>query len=302
MTTVGKMITQTRGKLQSWADQSEQSTTLSATIGTADATFSVLAARGIATGISPGTIEIDSELMFLEAVDTANGACTVAAWGRGYEDTTPAIHLGGRRVISNPSFPRSKILDEMNTVMGRIYPKIFAVKQIETIVNAVKLTYPLPSDAERVLYARWQVPGPEEYWQDVRFMRFNQGLGTLSGDTGRSVDFGDSMMPGRPLQIVYQAQPGLLSDESAEFATATSLGNSIEDVIVLGAAAALVEGLELSRLQTSSIEQQNRSQLVAPSAALTSSRFLNQRFSERLSEEQDKLRELFPPRIARSWR
>lgn len=299
-TTAGQMIDEIR-RLLRFGNQ-EQVTTLTQTMGSADASFSVPPARGIATGISAGLVEIDSELLFVEKVGT-DGVATVTPWGRGYESTTAAAHFAGARVVSQPAFPRAKVLDTVNDVLGRIYPSVFAVKQVETTTTYPRITYALPSDAERVLSAKWLVPGGDEYWRDVRRMRMSPGLGTQFGDAGRTVDVADAMMPGRPLQILYAARPAPLAAETDVFETVTGLASSIKDVVTIGAAAgALTISQELSRLQTSSIEQQNRSQLVAPSAALTSSRFLDQRFQERLAEEHRSLLELFPPRITRSWR
>jgi hypothetical protein len=76
----------------------------------------------------------------------------------------------------------------------------------------------------------------------------------------------------------------------------------MRDVLVLGAVAQLLPSQELSRLQMSSVEQQNRSGLVAPSAALTSSRYLEQKFQVRLQEERRSLQRLYPPRLTGVWK
>lgn len=295
-TTCSKMIAEVRGNLQSWNLDEEQSTTLAGTMGSADVTFSVTTSRGIATGASPGIIEIDDELLFVDSINSANGNCTVPTWGRGYLSTTAATHVAGARVISQPSFPRSKILDNMNQVLNRIFPGVFAVKVVNLTTTLPAITYDLPDDAQWVLAARWQVPDGTGYWRGVRGWRMSP-----AGTLGVSVDIGDSMMPGRPLQVIYAAKPAPLVNETDDFETVTGLGLGLADVVTLGAAAALTVGQESSRLQMSSVEQQNRAQLVAPSAALTTSRFLNDRFKGRLAEERLALQRLYPPRITRSW-
>lgn len=300
MITVGKMIDEVLGGLTSWSSNVEQAATLAATVGPMDLSLTVTNPRGTSTGISPGLLEIDRELLFCDTVGT-DGTITIVPWGRGFRSTTPATHAAGARVVSQPSFPRDKILDGLNQTLERVFPDLFAVKQVELTTTTPVMTYAMPADCQRVLYAKWQMPDARQYWQTVQRWRQSPGGGTRTGDMGRTVDVADRMVPGRPIQFVYAAKPAPLSSETDDFATVTGLDTSTEDVITLGATVQLLPGLELSRLQTSSVEQQNRSQLVAPSAALTSTRYLETRFQQRLAEERKSLQMLYPPRVTRNW-
>lgn len=299
--TAHQVIDETMGLLQSFTLDESQSTTLNSSLDNAALTFTVTQTRGIATGISPGVIEIDSELMYCDSVDSA-GVATIPAWGRGYLGTTAVPHSPGARVISQPTFPRAWTLQAINETIDRVYPEIFVPKSVELTTTIPKFTYSLPTDAEFVLKAAWQEPGPAQYWRTCRRLRMSPGGGTQFGDTGRTVDVGDSVYPGRPIQFIYAAKPQHLVSETDDFETVTGLGLGMVDVVTFGAASGLLTvSQELSRLQMSSVEQQNRSQLVAPSAALTSSRYLDQKFSERLAEERISLRRLYPPRIQGVW-
>jgi hypothetical protein len=293
-TTTSKMIAATRGLLQSWSLDEEQSTTLAADMGVGDLSFTITTARGIATGVSPGIIEIDEELMYCDSISSTGG--TITAWGRGHLETVPAAHVTGTRIISQPTFPRAKILDEMNQTMARIFPDVFAVKVFDDTVKSVSITYNLPDDAQWVLAGKWQRADGRQYWQSLQRMRVSP-----IGSDGVTVDVADHMMPGRPIQFIYAAKPSPLVNESDDFETTTGLSISVQDVVTIGAADSLTVSQELSRLQMSSVEQQNRAQLVAPSAALTSSRYLEQRFQQRLMEERKSLQRLYPPRVNRSW-
>jgi hypothetical protein len=298
--TCSQMIYETQGLLSSWSFDESQSTSLGAALGVSDTAFTVSTPRGIATGVSPGIVEIDQELMYCDSVNQS-GNVTIVPWGRGYLGTTPAAHSAGARVVSQPTFPRYWTMQAMNEVMERIFPMVFAVKQVELTTTFPKITYQLPPDAQWVLGARWQLPDGRLYWQSIRRWRMSPGGGTQFGDQGVTVDVADSMIPGRPIQFLYAAKPGLFTAETDDFTTVTGLNLGIRDVVTLGAAAQMTTSQELSRLQVSSVEQQNRSQLVAPSAALTSSRFLEQRFQERLMEERRSLQRLYPPRITGVW-
>lgn len=300
MITAGQMVDDVLGELAGWTLDEEQSTTLAADIGSTDLTFTVTANHGIALGVSPGILEIDSELFYCSNV-TGN-TVTIEPWGRGHKSTVATSHAAGARVVSQPTFPRAKVLDAMNQILNRIYPDVYAVKSIESTTTFPQITYPLPSDAEWLLNARWQVPDGRRYWETVDRWRMSPGGGTQFGDQGRTVDIADSMIPGRPLQILYAARPGALVSESDSFETVTGLDIAIRDVVTLGAATQMLPQLELSRLQMSSVEQQNRAQLVAPSAALTATNALERRFEQRLAEERRSLQRLYPPRVTGVWK
>lgn len=300
MATCAQMIAETQGLLQSWVLDESQSTTLSSGITANALTFVVTQPRGIATGVSPGIVEIDQELIYCDSVDNSGNA-TVPAWGRGYLGTSAAVHATGARVISQPTFPRYWTLQALNETMERMFPSVYATGQVELTTTVPQITYGLPATAQWVLGARWLEPGGMQYWRAVKRWRMSPGGGTHFGDQGITVDVADTMMPGRPIQFLYAAKANAFVNETDDFVAATGFNIGLRDVVCLGAASQMTTALELSRLQISSVEQQNRAQLVAPSAALTSSNFLDKRFQERLMEERKALQRLYPPRVTGAW-
>lgn len=300
--TVGAMIDEVLGLLESWSLDEEQSTTLASHLTPTSTSFTVTEARGVATGISPGIIEIEQELIYCDLV--SGTTATIPPWGRGYKNTVAKAHNVGVRVVSQPTFPRAKTLDAMNQVMQRIFPTVFAVRQYESTTTAPRIVYDVPDDLQWVLTAKWLTPTGTGYWETVDRWRVSPGGGTQDGDGlhGVTVDVADSIPAGRPIQFIYAAKPVTMVNESDDFVTVSGLNAGLRDVVTLGAASIMTVSQELSRLQVSSVEQQNRSQLVAPSAALTSSRYLEQRFQERLLEERRSLQRLYPPRITGVWK
>lgn len=297
------LIDETLGILESWSSDEDQATTLAADMGPGDLSFTVTDVRGTVVGISTGLVEIEQEMLYVQDVDN-DGTCTLPAWGRGYKSTSPASHAAGTRVVSQPSFPRSKILDAMNRALERMFSGgLFAVKSFESTTTVPTLTYDIPDDAQRVLAARWLVPDGRGYWQAVKRIRTWPGGGTLPGDglNGVTADVADYMPPGQPIQFLYAAKPDALLDESDDYETTTHMPPGTRDLVTLGAAVALLPALELSRLQTASVEQQNRNGLVAPSAALTATRALEALYEQRLAEEVKAQQQLYPPRITGSW-
>jgi len=298
--TAADLIDETQGLLQTFAQDSDQVTTLGADCAPTDLTVTVSTVRSGTLGLSPGVIEIGSELMFVTAIDQNSGVATVAPWGRGYLGTTATSHSNGDRVTSQPTFPRHWVLNALNETINRVFPEIFVPKVATLTTTVPKITYDLPDDADWVLDARWQPPTGTSYWQGVKRWRDSRGGTTVSGDPGVAVDVADVMTPGCPIEFTYAAAPVAFTDETSTYAS-TGLPDGVRDVLVLGAASALTTSQELSRLQTSSVEQQDRAHLVAPAAALTSSRFLEQKFQLRLSEEVKSLRRKWPLRPQWSW-
>lgn len=296
-----QLIDEVHGLLQSYAADESQYTTLTGSLTSGALTFThTPATPAVATGISTGVIEIDQELLYVDTVD-ASGNCTIPAWGRGHKGTTAASHTAGSRIVSQPSFPRFWTLQKINETLDRVFPEVFAVKSVETTATYPVLTYPLPSDAQFVLKGAWQTPGASLYWKSIQRFRMSPGLGSLTGDTGRSVDVADSMQPGRPIQFLYAAAPTHLTTEADDFEAITGLGAGMYDVIVSGAASLMAASADLSRLQMQSVEQQARSQSVAPNSGLNAASFLEKRFQARLLEERKSLQRLFPPRVTGSW-
>jgi hypothetical protein len=304
--TANDLVIETQGLLKSWNINSEQVTTLSSGITNSALTFVVTDTASAVLGVSSGIVEIGEELILVSDV-AGDGTCTVPPWGRGYLGTTPASHNTGDLVVSQPTFPRAKVLVALNETISRVFPKLFAERSASFTTSVPSITYDLPDDAVRLLDARWQVSGAAKYWKGIRKMRMNPTGGTTAsgGVTGPfsnvSVDIADGMTPGRPLVITYAAQPGQFTTINDDYLTVTGLPLTSKDVLIFGAASSLTVSSELSRLQIATIEQQDRAKTVAPAAALTSSGFLNKRYAERLNEEATALREKYPPRIMGVW-
>lgn len=300
MPNASRLIDETLGLLQSFTSDIEQSTTLNAPITSTALTFQVISPAGGIAGLSPGIIEMGTELIYCDSV-AADGTATIAPWGRGYDNTTAAGHAAGVRVTSQPSFPRFWVLEAINETIQRVFPSVFAVTVNDFTTTYPQITYDLDDGVQWVLDARWRPPSGIGYWQAVKRWRMGTGGTAVSGDPGVSVDVADALMPGCPIEFTCAGVPSPLVTESDDFVLTTGLGVGMRDVIVTGAAAQLTTSQELSRLQVSTIEQQDRARLVAPSAALTSSRFLEQKFQSRLKEETMSLRRRYPLRVTGAW-
>lgn len=303
MTTVAEVIEETRALLRGPIE--EQSSTLQNAIDASALSLVLTDTRSITLGATPGVIEIELEQIYASVID-AMGNVTVPPWGRGHRNTTPAAHPANARVISQPQYGRQRILDKLNDTCNRMFPSVYGIKHFNATATEPVRTYNTPDDLERVLTVEWQVPDGAQDWLTVRRWKTNAGgrPTTADGnnpDQGVTVTVGDYMIPGRPVHFVYAAKPGLLVNEADSFETVTGFASSLKDVCVYGAAAALIIANETSRMQLTSIEQQDRTSKITPSAALSASRYLEQEFQTRLAEERKTLQQLYPPRVTGQW-
>lgn len=298
--TAAKLINETLGHLQSFTGDASQLTTLATSIDADDLTFMVSPLQDGAMGLTAGAVEIDSELIFVQSVD-ADGNVVVPAWGRGHNGTTATTHAAFSRVTSAPVFPRQRVLDALNETVLRLFPKLFVPKVATATTTVPQNTYDLPEDAQWVVDARWLIPDASRRWIGVKRLRMSRGGYGQPGDLGVSVDVGDYTFPGQPIEFTYAAAPTAMSLESDVYAAVTGLPERTKDLVVLGAVLALLPAQELSRLQITTAEQQDRNRLVAPGSALQSARYLEQRFALRLSEEVASLRRSYPVRVMGSY-
>lgn len=291
--TCADLITECEAQLHGWGSTQDRVTPLSTNIGATDLTFKVDYAFGQAVGISPGIVQIDSELIYVVSVDATTNIATVAnGFGRGYRGTTAASHVAGTPIITRPKFPRVDLFNELNLIIGAVFPDLFAVETYTTTVTYPSNTYTLPGAQGvpmSVLDAQWQ--DPIGNWIKCPGYTIDPYDGTFR--------LGSGPMIGRPLRILYAVQPRLFTSESDQFAAVTGLPESASDVLTLGVVAKLVPGLDISRAQLSSVEQSDRSRVVPPNAGVNVGKYLMALYQDRLSNEATSLRRQYRPRITR---
>ena len=293
--TCGDLITEASAQLHGWGSTQDRITPLSADIGPTDTTFTVDFTFGQSVGITPGVIEIDSEQLYVTAIDTNTGICTVArGFGRGYLGTTAVSHSAGAKVVSRPKFPRVWLMKQINEIIGAVYPDLFAVNKYQTVVTYPSNTYTLPNTNGTplsILDAQWQ--DPIGNWVRCASYNVDPYDGTMRLGSGPWI--------GRPLRVIYATEPRPFSAETDELVAATGLPESCADVLTLGVVAHQVPGLDISRAQLSSVEQSDRSRVVPPNAGVNAAKFLMAEYEERLQNEAQSLRRQYPPRMNRKF-
>lgn len=295
MTTAGDLITEASDQLHGWGSTQDRVTPLTANVGPTDTTFTVDFTFGQSVGITPGVIEIDSELLYVTSVDSATGVVTLAnGFGRGYRGTTAASHTAGARVISRPKFPRSTLFKQINEIIGAVYPDLFGVGTYIGTVTYPSNIYNLGSTTGtpmEIIDAEWQ--DPLGNWHRCQSYTVDAFDGTMR--------LGSGPMIGRPLRVLYKTQPRTFNTETDDLVTQTGLPASAGDVLTLGVVAKLVPGLDISRAQLNSVEQSDRSRVVPPFAGVNVGKYLMAEFEQRLANEAQSLRRQYKPRVRRTF-
>ena len=294
MTTCGDLITEASAQLHGWGTTQDRITPLAADLDSSSLTFTVSYAFGQSVGISPGVVEIDSELIYVVSVDPNTGIVTVAPGGRGYSGTTPTTHTAGTKVVSRPKFPRVWLFKQINEIIESVFPDLFAVGTYTGTMTWPSNRYNLGStigQPRRALSAEWQ--DTLGNWRPLQSFSIDPWDGTFV--------LGTTPMPGRPFRVQYACEPRAFLSETDDLVTRTGLPASAADVLTLGVVAKQAPGLDISRAQLSSVEQSDRSRVVPPSAGVNVAKYIMAEFQDRLMNEAASLRKQYKTRIVRTF-
>lgn len=255
MTTIGEISAEISLMLHGWTGVRERMTSLAADINDTTTTFNVT--NG--TRVTRGLIEIDEELMLVDSVDEA----TVLLFpdGRAEEATDAASHLANARVVNDPIFPKVSILRAMRDTVSEIHPDLYAVKKTQIAWTPARFTYELPSDVDRVLEVKYDIPGPTGYWPYATYWNYDSTANVSEYPSGKTLTIDAGIVPGFAVEVTYAAPFGVVTGSSQTFED-LSIPDSCRDVITYGAAWRLTQSLETSRLQMQSVEQMARQDAV----------------------------------------
>lgn len=292
MSTFSQLVDQTLMHLHGYTTLQDLATYASADISASATTFAV----NDVTAISRGTVEIGDELIWVDDINTQTGTVTVPPYGRGYRGTTPAFHASGSRVVSSPLFPRKIVADTLNEAIRAVYPDLFAVGETTFNYQPAINTYSLPAGALDIIQISWQTTGPSREWMPIRRMRVDKHAAPSAFSTGVSFSLYDSIVPGRPIRVIYTKQPTALVNASDDFTTVTGLPESCEDLIRLGASYRLVPFFDTPHLSGSTAEADFAAQQRGVGQSAQLSRYLLQMYQVRLAEESKRLRTVYPNR------
>jgi hypothetical protein len=294
-TTYANMIDEVLLNLSGYTLRQDRSTHLTQDITSSGLTLNLADVSNIGKGV----VEIDDELLWIDAYDRVSNTATIAPYGRGYNGTVAAAHTLNSRVTVAPTFPKAIAKKAINDTIDAVFPQLFAVGVHVFNFNSAKTTYSLPAEAETILYVSWQPTGSTEEWMPLRNWRHDPLANTTAFGSGNTISVYDNVQSGRKIQVYYTKKPTTLSDSasSAVFETVTGLPSSCKDVILYGASYRLSAFIDPGRLNYSSAEADNADTKIQYGSGASTARFMLGLYQQRLNEEAGKLRDVYPTRI-----
>jgi len=247
------------------------------------------------TVLTRGLVEIDEELIWVDSFDRTSNTATIPAYGRGFRDTTAAVHTAGTRVTITPSFPRSVIRRNLQQAIDAVYPDLFGVYYTLFTFQAAVTTYVLPDECVDVLAASWQTIGPSKEWLPIRHYRVDRTANPIVWNSGKTISIREGIIPGRQIMVTYTKKPTVLQYDTDDFSM-TGLEDTCREVIVLGAAYRTAMYLDFGRVPAMSAEAGSMGQNNPIGSAVNIGRSIQNLYQQRLQIEIRRLQEQFPPR------
>ena len=152
MTTFNNLVDDVQLDLSGFTYRQDRVTYLTSAATSGDLVLNVASTDNIGKGI----IEIDDEMLWVDAYDRQANTITVAPFGRGYNGTTAATHDTNTKVTITPTYPRYAVKRAINDTINAVYPKVFAVGSTAVSFLASRTTYAIPADAVHILSMAWQ--------------------------------------------------------------------------------------------------------------------------------------------------
>ena len=294
MPTLNEMVDEVRSSLAGYTLRQDRISYLTTAINTTDLAMTI----GSSANLAKGIIEVDDELIWVDNFNQSTSVLNAApGFGRGYQGTSPAPHAQYAQVTLAPTFPRLMIKKAINDVINSLYPKLWAVASTTFTFNASQTTYPLPDDAESILFMSWQTTGSSLEWLPINRWRADPMANVAAFNTQNTVNIYENIQPGRTVQVWYTTEPTTLDSNTDDYADVTGLPGSSVEVVILGACYKLLSYLDAGRINLSSAEADLNDTKISSSAGVASSRYIYALYNQRLNEEALKLQDKYPIRI-----
>jgi hypothetical protein len=246
-----------------------------------------------ATALSPGLVEIDSEVIYIQSI--SSNTLTVAPDGRGWDGTTAATHASSARVTANPPYPTWRLERALNDSIVGVFPDVFGVASTSFTYNPSVTTYSIPADAEDILKVTTTVLGPSMEQVEIHRYSFNSNAPTTEFATGNCLTLSEAPDPGRTVTVTYMKAPSELA--SGDDFIDSGLRETARPAVVYAAVARLLSFVDATRTLVDSAvgAEFGADQRVGTATQLAAQ--MSARYQMELDKEQARLRKAHPPRV-----
>jgi hypothetical protein len=298
MANLKSIIDEVQGLARGYTRIMEQATHLNSAITTTSWTENVLGSAKFQvhdiTQMARGICEIEDELIYIDAIDQDASILSIAPYGRGYNSTTPATHAINSRIILNPIFPRAQVKEAINATILSLRGSLYGLRTVDFPFVAAISGYQLPYDTYRVFRAEWQIVGPSKIYSRIKGWRYNPNAHTDTFPSGKNIELYDVITPGRTVHVLTSTELQPLNNNSDDFEDTTNLGLSCKDMIVYGSVARLLAAVDMSRLDSYTMEANTLDSKSMQNSAMRSSQYMYSLFEKRKLEEVQRLLAITP--------
>lgn len=242
--------------------------------------------------------EIDAELMYIWAADTATKTLTVQ---RGFNGTTAASHSSGAIVTANPRFPRAQILESLNDELRDLSSPmhgLFQVKSLNITYNGTDSMINLTGATDVIDLLNVSVRYLTDDYPVARRVKLVRDLPTDDFASGFAIRFDQNVYPGR-LRVVYKAPYSAAANESVDINSTCGVQESVTDIVVIGTQLRLMAPREIKRNFTESQGDTRRAEEVQSGAITGSISNLRQLRRDRITAEAARLARAYPTFLTR---
>lgn len=241
------------------------------------------------SGFSTGLVEIGTELVYVQNINRTTGEFSGVL--RGFRGTEAQAHLANTGVRNNPRFPRIAVVRAINDTIKSVYPKVYAVKTTEFIINGGVAQYDLPANTLNVISVQILEKGISKTWRRSRRWSFDTTGGSNSA-TGKVVNIFDAPSS-YTVQVTYTAEPSVL-DYGDNFATTTGLPEWTRDLIIIGACWRLASFIDSAKVAVMSAEQGLLNQVSPVGAGANVAKQFAGMYQLRLQEVEARIKQEYP--------
>lgn len=299
--TFGDMVDEVLINLAGYTLNQDRSTYLTAafTSLTSPSSSPLILSLASTDNLGKGIIEVNDELMWVDAFDRVANTATIAPYGRGYLGTTASTADVDTKVTISPTFPRFSVKKAINDTIRAMGSSIAAVKQTSFVYNPAVTTYEFENlNIESILRVMWQDTGPSKEWINVRRWDFDSFADVATwGANSQTISVYDYITPGRTVKVMYATEPTPLADTTDFFADVSGLPESCKDVVILGASYRLMTYIDPARVSQVSPQADEIDTKRPFGASSTVARQLLALYTARLAEETARQQTLYPTRI-----
>jgi hypothetical protein len=287
------MVDEVLGKMSGYGLRSDAVAYLPSSITDTSTTFVLTSADLIGRGV----IEVEDELIWVDAYDAATGAVTVPPYGRGFLGTVAASHAANVQVRVNPMYTRNRVKQEINATIRASYPSLWGVQTSTFTFTPMVNTYAIPSTAEGIISIKYRALGPSKESIPIRNYRMDPHADIVDFGSNSTVTILSAVQPGATVSVTASIVPEVLEHDYDDFSDTTGLPYSCMDVIVLGACHRLLSFTDAGRLQHETPEGDVQSAKIQIGSGVSVAKYIYALFTQRMTEEAGKLLRKYPVRV-----